>query len=77
MSRLFPIVAALALAACGDPPDLDAAFGPERATGDWPQIEPLGDLIARTDASGHGADDADANAALTARAEALRRQGRS
>ncbi|MEL6801177.1 MAG: hypothetical protein AAFO80_14960 [Pseudomonadota bacterium] len=74
MYRLIPTLALTLLAACGDPPDLDAAFTTAPPAGDWPQIEPLGALLAQTDAKGHGADDTEATEALTARADALRGQ---
>lgn len=74
MPRLTLAFALTLLAACGDPPDLETAFGPAPPPADWPRIEPLGDLLAQTDAVGHGADDTEANDALTARADALRGQ---
>ena len=72
MPRLTLALALTALAACADPPELDAALPPPAPAADWPRIEPLGALLDQADATGHGAEDAEANDALTARADALR-----
>jgi hypothetical protein len=38
------------VAACSATPDVDAAFGAEPADGPYPELMPLGDILAKADA---------------------------
>ena len=60
----------IALAACSAPQDVDELLGPEPETRDYPRLLPLGQLPAPSPAPIE--DGAEANAALEARADALR-----
>lgn len=70
MTRIWLVFGVLSLVACGRPPEVDAAFGPEPSGRDYPTILPFADVLEADDADFSVAAATDAE--LQERAKALR-----
>lgn len=72
MKRILGLLLMCLVAACGRPPEIDAALGPEPIDAEYPEIIPFSEILTANDADFGGLKEE--NEALEDRVEELRKR---